>query len=373
MAMTKPLLLNIPAFDVANGYTFKFTVQGGNQVTANRLIIKNNETGAIVYNQLQETFKLEHVVPPNAPNLTNGTYYIAQVQTQDAQGATSPLSNTIQFYCYTTPTIAWSNPPIGSLIENSSYNFEFTYNQREAELLNYYIVNLYDSTGALASTSKEKYVGSITPPPTSLSHYISGFEDSSTYFIECIGTTLNGTAITTGRIRFDVKYVQPNVFAIVDLTNNCEGGYINIKSNIALIEGESNPDPPVYIDNKEVDLTGDDWWVKWRSGYEINGDMTLRIWVKNSEIDKPIDIIWNKDDTPTEPNRMEITFKNGIKYGETDIKRYAQIEIYNGTTIPQYNFSNFIPIPQINEQVFIWLRRINDIYEIKIENLGVIV
>ena len=44
MALTTPILYNVPAFDATKEQNFSFLSMGGNQVVANTLTIKNNAT-----------------------------------------------------------------------------------------------------------------------------------------------------------------------------------------------------------------------------------------------------------------------------------------------------------------------------------------
>ena len=96
MALTRPTLLSQVAFDATQQQNFAFTVSGASaQIVANQLIIRNQKTNDIVYQEKQETFNFVHVV--NAGELTNGTYYSATVSVFDAQGNQSPESIPIQF------------------------------------------------------------------------------------------------------------------------------------------------------------------------------------------------------------------------------------------------------------------------------------
>ena len=63
MSMTRPIGSTINAFDATTNHTFYFTSSGGNQVVYNRIIIRNNTTNVIVYNNLVESYKFEHIVP----------------------------------------------------------------------------------------------------------------------------------------------------------------------------------------------------------------------------------------------------------------------------------------------------------------------
>ena len=70
--LTQPIINPISAFDSTRVHTISFVVIGGAQVIGNRLVISDNETGEEIYNKIQSTMKLEHVIPANV--LTNGGY-----------------------------------------------------------------------------------------------------------------------------------------------------------------------------------------------------------------------------------------------------------------------------------------------------------
>ena len=184
MALTKPSLYPVAAFDASREQQFKFYSQGGSQVTGNILTIKNNATLAQVYKQTVTSFAYIHTLPANT--LVNGTRYQATIQTIDAQGNISVESDPILFYCYTQPTLTFTNMPPSNNIPNASFEFEAQYNQAESEQLAQYRFNLYDTQGDLVATSGTKYIQS-QPVPTALAYTFSGFEDGLTYQIEVVG------------------------------------------------------------------------------------------------------------------------------------------------------------------------------------------
>lgn len=358
MSLTTPILYSIPAFDASQPQVFTFYSVGGNQVTGNILTIKNNATLATVYSQQQNTYKFEHTLP--AGTLTNGTYYQATLQTVDAQNNKSNASAPIQFYCYTQPSFTISNMPVGNIITNSSFAFSITYNQEQGETLNAYVFNLYNAGGALISTSNTSYNSSTTLPFTG-TYLFSGFEDKSTYFIEVNGVTSGGTQITTGRIKFTTNYSTFNTFSYLFLTNNCSGGYITIESNIVGIDDITNPQNPTYIDNKEIDLRKDGYYVKWVDGYIISGNWTMRMWGRQFTPDKEIVRFSNTDGDIV-----------SIYYRQTTTQAYFEMRCVNKNFIWGYTIeSQYISPPADNEQVFCWLRKIDNLYELKIENRGV--
>ena len=362
MALTRPVLINIAAFDATQQAVFRFNVVGGDQVTKNRLVISDNTTNTSVYDETITTYRYEHVVPANT--LTNGTYYNAVVYTFNAQNESSVASSPIQFYCYTTPTITFTNITESGIVNNSTYSFDFTYNQAQSEPLNFYVVNLYDTAGSIISTSGETYAQSTTVP-LELSYTFAGFEDGISYGIEVVGTTINNTIVRTGIVHFSVAYIKPNVYTLAELRNNCLEGYINILSNIAIIDGEVVPGPPVFIDNKELDLREDGAYITWDSGYTIPGDFTAQIVGRDFTPYKKIFQMSN-----TSGDIIEINWLQGYEE-ETDtvMKAYAQLNVKMGGDSALYWYeikSEYIDIPADTQYINIWFRRINNIYELHV-------
>ena len=157
MALSTPLLYPIPAFDANFDNDITFTVIGGDQVVGNRLSIKVNSTQVEVYNGTVESYVFKHTIPANT--LTNGVYYTAQIKTYgDIEDISDPTkgsswSQSVPFYCYSTPVVTWFNRPVGSIIDTSTFTFVFSYSQAENEELYSYIINLYDQSQTLISTS----------------------------------------------------------------------------------------------------------------------------------------------------------------------------------------------------------------------------
>lgn len=303
--LTQPIVNPISAFDATRAHNITFTVIGGAQVVANRLVISNNETGAIVYNKTAITMKLEHTIPANT--LTNGGYYNAVVYTIDNANNESVASTAVPFYCYSQPVLTIDNIPATETIENGTYTFTGTYIQQEGEILNSYQYTLYDSNKNVLSKTPLIYYEA----DSSLSYTFVGMSNDTSYYIELSGETVNGTHITSGVIYFTVRYIQPASFAICDLVNNCDDGYIQVSSNIVAIDGKSNPDPPIYIDDKEVDLRDPDSWVEWDSGFRIQDDFTLRAWGRDFNPYEPIITLKNDIDTPQTPNKIEMKWMTG--------------------------------------------------------------
>ncbi len=360
MSITKPTLIGTSSFDAAQQHIFTFSIQSStSQIVANKLTIRTQEGNAIVYDERQETFKYEHILAAN--KLTNGTYYNATITVFNAEGEESSASVPIQFWCYTTPIIEFSNLPANNLITNSTFDFAFTYKQKEGEALNSYVVNLYNAFHSLISTSEESYVVNGVPPYTG-NYLFAGFEDNTTYYIEIIASTINGAVVTTGQVQITVKYSRPDLFTLIELKNNCDEGYITLKSNIILIEGESNPSPPEYIDGKEVDLTNPDSWVEWHEGYSITGDFLTRLWFRNPNANSQILKFSNAQGQTITLNYMQ-GYEN---VNSQDIESYVEIYVKSVDGLEYYIYSNFIPTLADTEYYNVWLTRENNLYKLQL-------
>lgn len=97
MAMVKPIVSAINAFDASVGDYIYFTSIGGNQVVKNTIIIRDNETNLIKYQNTKETFSSGQDVPPNI--LENGKSYKVSFITYGIDGEQSLESDTVVFYC----------------------------------------------------------------------------------------------------------------------------------------------------------------------------------------------------------------------------------------------------------------------------------
>ena len=355
--LTTPILYSQAAFDATQAHTFTFNVVGGEQVTQNKLVITNQSTSEIVYQAVQTTYKFEHILPANT--LTNGVYYSAYIVTYNANGTASAQSNSIQFYCYSTPSFAFSNLPINNIITNSSYNFQVTYNQAEGELLNSYSFTLYDAQKIQIATSGVQYVGSITTPPTIISYQFTGFIDKTSYYIRAIGQTAQGAQVDTGLIAISIIYTVPSLFSIIELSNNCSGGYVIVRSNLIEIGSESNPTPPNYVDNNTaVDVRGGGQYIEWNSVFELNGDFTASLWGR--DFNENSNIITMTDDLG---NNIIIRYRTN-----ENNTVYADATVTNGDVV-YYIYSDSIPAPITTDKIQIWLRRIGYQYSIKLANL----
>lgn len=357
MALTRPIINNIPAFDATKPYVVTFSANGSStQIVGNKLIIQRNDNLAVVYEQQIQSYSYSHTIPQNT--LSNGVNYVATVYTIAASGEQSPTSRGVSFYCFETPIFQFTNVGVGGQISSNSYQFEVSYSQQNGELLNSAVINLYDSNMGLVATS-----GSLTGfnlTPVIVSYLFSGFSNNREYFIQATGTTLHGMQISTEAIRFLVLYSESDVYSKLLLTNNCRNGYIEIQSNVTAIGADSNPINPDYPNNNSINLIDDGAYVNFNSGYEVNGDFIAKLW-----------------GTRFNANSNVLQFSNinngiiSVNYKVENDGVYAELTVYDSGR-RYIADSNKIQIPTDSEQLLFILRRINNIYEITLTNKGVV-
>ena len=359
MALQKPIIDSIAAFDATTSHIIAFAVNGGDEVVANRAVIKLGSTNEIVYDDTITTSSFQHTLPANT--LSNGNYYTVQIQTFNSVDTASPLSSPVSFYCYTTPQFSFSNLPTGNVLENAEYSFSLYYNQSEGEMLNTYTVNVYDSSQNIIWTNNIKYVGANGLPPSYFITKVAGFEDSNSYYIRAIGQTEQLTQLDTGYILLTTNFSARNIYTQLLLENNTCDGYISITSNLISLDGVANPDPPIYINDEEIDLTSQGSYVTWENSFAVYDAYTARIWLRDMNTDSIILTFYNAND----PNQNLTLYEREEEISGTT---YIYIEAYytGEQGITGYIYSNRIAKPSSSDLLMIWVQKYAGMYDLSI-------
>lgn len=414
MALVKPIVNEIVAFDARVGTTVTFTASGGDQVTKNEIKVVSNETvqgyfnsddrlfysdsdfttpivgkpnviyialntsynyifngetfevtdltEIVVYQNIVFSYELSHEIPANV--LTNGDYYKVAIRTYDSIDNTSQWSNYQPFYCYRTPTLTL-NITEGQTITTSTYRANVEYMQLEGEKVDYAVIEVYNYNNVLLGSSGNLYNSSF--PPINFYYDIVGMVNHSQYYIIASVVTINGTIVKTPNIKFYTNFetvVDPSTLtATLDSCN----GYVNLHSSIvSKISGIPNPTNIPYIENKEVDLRNavsafgvnetqmvndKSYWVKWDKLLTVPKDFLLRLWCYPAR--QPFNII--------EFSNVEYNSYLSISYKRGSSTDYLSIRTSNGTVIdkPLNMFCNG------TTKIFLWLKVIEDTWDVQ--------
>lgn len=242
----KPLLYEIvkDSFDAAFDRTINFT-WSGNQAQKNRVRIYNNETLSLVYDNVQTSHKLAHVIPGNT--LQNGVTYKITVAVIVFDETESEQSDPILFTCYSTPSYAISGVTNNQIIQASSYAVGLQYTQPENTPLQQFNVFLLNYNKEVIFTTGTQYA------TENISVLLTNLEDDHVYTVYATGVIGNNMEIKTPSITFTVNYTHNEGFVICNTLNVKDIGAIRIESNIVTRDGIVTGDE-IYFDDSTIDL-----------------------------------------------------------------------------------------------------------------------
>lgn len=266
--MAKPITNKIIAFDANKDYEISISWTG-NRSHANRIILYDNETNHIVFDDTVSTFSLKHTIP--AYTLTNGKSWIIQSQTFDEENIASALSDKVLFYTFETPEFYFNSLPPDNKITNASLAASVAYYSSDWENIGSYVFYLYDST-------KRKLLESNSFNDDVNIHYVyRGLENNADYYIRCVGVTVNGMPLDTGYVLIHVRYENPNTYARIYATPIPEQGCVHVATNLIIIQYNGTDsfdyeDGMIHLENKTL---------YYDEGFEIKDDATFIIRGKN--------------------------------------------------------------------------------------------
>ena len=391
MALVSPIALSKIAFDATNNEVFYFTSNGGDQVVKNRLTIRLQSDNSIVYQATVETFLFQHTLPSGT--LTNGIYYNYFFNTYDASDNMSANSNVVAFYCYTTPTITFTNYPSTNIINSASYEFAVTYDQTQDELLDYLTFYLYDSNSNEISNSGE--LRSSLTPPLSFTHTFNGFENGDTYKVQIKAISVNGTTTLSELKTFSVSVFVPELFSKLTAENKCNDGVVRVTSNVVAVEGETNVEPALFFSHI-ADEENADTYIKWGEWYTTDSIGKVSTWAEPYMLDLrasgdiltfasgfsiPTDFQFQSWQCPIREGilyemykdvlggyKIIIELKSGIPSGESTVKNWFELYTDNGAL---FDYSNYVDAMNEDTNFIIWFKKIGDVYTLLLDVISI--
>ena len=265
-----PTLSLISTFDPSKNNNIYFSYNG-NQIKKKRIVIIDNKTFKTILDKTQLGMKLCYDLPANT--IKTGQY-TAQIQVFDFDGNSSELSQPVLFYCYSTPSVSFSN--FTDKINKSSINLSLSYTQAENDSVKEFAFYLYDLQKKIVTKSNNFY--SLNDS----SYTFLGLKNLTTYYVQCKGTSLHNMDFDTGLCEINVNHiVQPNNMLLRLSNNKCEG-YIQVDCNIIdvgyIIEG-GKPEfknGEVILDNKKVTYI---------SGFDFSDNFSMFIKARKIPLD----------------------------------------------------------------------------------------
>lgn len=338
--MAKPHVQKITPFDANKPYEISLSWTG-NRSHANRILIYDNETNNLVFDDMVSTFALKHTIP--AYTLTNGKKYVIQAQTYDVENIASPLSDKVLFYTFETPDFYFNNIPESGKITNASFSASVYYYSSDWEDISTYKFYLYDST-------KRKLLESNSMTDSfDISYPYRGLENNTVYYIRCLGVTVNGMELDTGYIGISVKYENPNAYARIYTTVLPSQGCVKVDTNLIIIQ-YNGTDSFEYADGM-INLK--DKTLYYDEGFLIEDDFTVII--------RGINLWQNADIFKMSNGKQGLTLSSHI-YHEGKLR--FRLIVPNGV-------SNYLLYsePQVftdQDMVTVAIRRKNNVYQLKV-------
>lgn len=267
IALQKPILNNIAAFDAENGGQYNFVVTGGDLWLGVKITIKDITTPTnpdiTVFTPTQANMGLI-----TADLLTNGNQYRATIQTTTSYTEagmtdtnTSSASNSILFYCYESPTFEFTNISQDGVITSSVYTFAGHYIQEQGELLSTYQVILYDmynnelqNSGILNAPQHSTSGSVVSCFPTYTVNDFMGIDDCK---IIMYGITTEGTQLSTDLISFKIQRTIVEKYTEIYAINNCDNGNITVGSSLDVVAGISDKSPVTFYPNIDMGTEAD--------------------------------------------------------------------------------------------------------------------
>ena len=242
MAVTlqTPSVLPIVPFDPKQEYNIQFTYLDVQSVK-NRAVITDNETGNIVYDSTQPSLRLYHTLPANT--LLAGKKYLIQIQVFDSDNNSSNLSDSVLFFCLTTPEFSFKNlkDDTANIYKQANITLELLYSQEQNELLKSYRFIQYNAYKVEIASSETIY-------NKNLSYVFYGLDNNTTYYFRAIGETQNGVSLDTGYIEIDILLTKIPTNMSVQLENDYNNGVVKVAFNIKDIEYVLSDDDYSFAD-----------------------------------------------------------------------------------------------------------------------------
>ena len=352
----KPVIKPITPFDATIGTKITATY-AGNMPYYNRVVIQDAVTLAEVYSRTIGTSEYAHTLDPNYKgsivaagdtgySLINGRRYTATIQFF-GRTVSDPylVSDKVTFLTCTTPQFYFDGVTDGMVINSASIGLSLVYIQAESEMLISFRFSIYDNNKKLLQETEIKY------DTTNMSYTFKGLENLTSYYVRATGVTKNGVDLDTGYWEIRTQYENPSVYQRMYVENDEKTSEMEYRTNFILVEADEDEgyfyeDSYIFLDNGQK--------VVYSKGFEIQGDATWHIRAKDMDYERIFFRCFSEVDGEfyvegIRDTNMQLRFRLVVPGSMSNYMLYTQ-----SVNIDWMDIIN------------LWIRRINNIYEIKL-------
>jgi hypothetical protein len=349
MAVLKPSISQIIPFDATQDYILPFILDPStDQCFGNRIIIYNNSTNAVVYDNTVTSFLISHDIPINT--LVNGTIYKITVAYFNLSGTYSSFSDGTIFKCLATPIVSLSNLAANQIVASNTFTPIGLWSEANGDSLNTYEYYLYDGNGVPLQSSPTLFYS----PSNVIQYQFTNLINNTKYGIALHTMSVSGVEVDIAIIYFTVEYIAPSFSGTLLLTNLSDSGQVQIQSDVVQVIGQSTG---------QVSFQGSDWidlsqgnTVTFDSAHGMNvfSNFTLGFFGKDIILDVPFITL------TTLLGKIELCWRswNGCINATKTV---------NGSLTSPYNiFEQKVSLTLTNE-IYVQLKQINNLLDLQYE------
>lgn len=312
--MAKPIIKSMSPPDATKSFDIGF-VWNGDRAYYNRVVITDNKTNEVIYDNKLQTFNLYQTIPANT--LTNGGVWIVQISvfyknpSNTNKYLESELSDKYIFRTLTTPTFSFADldASADNSVTTSSYQAQIYYSSVESEQVESYMFSLYDVTKKFLFET-DRFTDS-----SNITYTYRGLDNLTDYYIRCRAVTRYGIELDTGLVRIHVKYQNPSTYSRIYATALPTRGCIEVGSNLIVIQ-YNGTDEFEYNDSF-INLTNKTLY--YDDGWTITDDFTVILKMQYMEYGQLIRLTNGVNDITVTARvyadgntRFKLTASNGI-------------------------------------------------------------
>lgn len=412
MALTKPFINNMPAFDAEKPFETAINVLGGDAINGYAIRIYNNDSNnAIVFqspiyevndDSPSDSIRTFHISLEIITALKNNNTYSIEPIIYSSEQPNGQVGQRTILHCYKTPIVKlqyvdidesldYTNLQNGVTIKSSSEIFKIIFDKlslnsiaepNSARIVLYGIDN-NDNKNLIYETTQIYKFKSISSVEYEAVAEVGGFSINSDSDGDIIDTAkfksfeIYCEVITIENMKISISYNSLNCYyktiansPYFTINNLCDQGIIRINCNLTSFAGESNI--PVnllqYFNNEELDLRSETYspnfheaYVKWTKYFLLSQPYTLRIWARGLEVGEILRL------SNSNNNGAVLSLYYNIDEDGAFISLKTRYANSNGTlTYPYYIESERISLSGIDEdtKLFIGIQEQQGLFDI---------